>query len=127
MTDDMLFCPNCGTEAKDPSSSENKPSSAMRPFLGGLYVLFLFFTFILFVEAFFEDVDYILPTLFCGVYAGMFYILSKTPKSSVYLFGKEKGINKIFFIVICNVIAFVLLTMSPSFQNGLKFARMLYS
>lgn len=40
-------------------------------------------------------------TLGYGILGVMFLLLSKTPKGSTYLFGKEKGLNKVLFIFIC--------------------------
>lgn len=60
------------------------------------------------VMALTEDYSMMALTAFCLPLAGMFYILSKTPKKSKYLLGAASGIRKSFFVTACIVLSFVL-------------------
>ena len=46
-------------------------------------------------------------TLFCVILGIMFLCLAKTPKGSMFMFGKENGIKKNIFVWICIIVAFV--------------------
>ena len=60
------------------------------------------------VMAFTDDFSMMAMAAFCLPLAGMFYILSKTPKKSKYLLGTKTGIRKSMFVTFCVVLSFVL-------------------
>ena len=74
------------------------------------------------VMAFTDDYSMMAMTAFCLPLAGMFYILSKTPKKSKFLLGAKSGIRKSLFVTFCIVLSFICI-LRPSTdgfaeQNG---------
>lgn len=130
MKDTDRFCANCGQEASIPinrMSETDKPvqnewvygeneladvnegSSAverkgMRISCIATAILGIFSM----VMAFTDDYSMMAMTAFCLPLAGMFYILSKTPKKSKYLLGAKSGIRKSLFVTFCIVLSFIL-------------------
>ena len=51
---------------------------------------------------------------FCLVFTGMFFVLSKTSKNSLYLFGSSSGIKKSLFVGLSILLAFVLFSVLSS-------------
>ncbi len=47
-------------------------------------------------------------TAFFGTLALMFFVLSKSPKANLYILGKQKGLKKSGFVIICVILAFAL-------------------
>ena len=135
MEDDMLFCQKCGTKSlpvpeesepreratytSDPEQSQ-QPDKAVLKASGrakakkkkknssktAATVMFI-------LAAIYALMSVGIPqmlgmTFFLIVLGLMFIVLSKTPKGSKNIFGKEKGIKKSTFIIICVVAAFVM-------------------
>ncbi|MBR4949158.1 MAG: hypothetical protein IKZ25_00120 [Clostridia bacterium] len=67
----------------------------------------------LFASKVIEDMA-IAATFSFGIWGTMMIILSKTPKESRYLFGKEKGINKVVFTWIMTIFGFLVFGITAS-------------
>lgn len=125
MEDEMLFCQKCGTRAANPSTAnttDNEPKNAQsnkRDVLQGqpgkprkgmkiLAIVCGVFAIIYALMSIIAGPFMLSMTLFFGVMVLMFFALSKSPKGTPYLFGKQRGLKKSVFIIICVVLAFVL-------------------
>lgn len=131
MEDDMMFCQKCGTKAVSMTESksedvviERKEQTYSQPaptfssptvkkdvsvtrkgmkvgaticfVFGVIYALISLMEFAIFGMA-----------LFCFILGAMFICLSKTPKGSEFVFGKDKGIKKNVFVIACIAVAFI--------------------
>ncbi len=63
------------------------------------------------------DVSMIFFGLFCLIYGVMFKILAHTPKGSKYILGKEKGLKPVYFVLICILLSFVMIMLSPTSEE----------
>lgn len=130
MEDHARYCSNCGqrtTDRIDVSKNEVEPATeewnygenafadvqntsstidrkGMRIACWSVAILGIFSM----VMAFTDDYSMMAMVAFCLPLAGMFYILSKTPKKSKYLLGASSGIRKSFFVTFCIVLSFIL-------------------
>lgn len=132
MSDDMLFCQQCGTKAfvtdedqknkketenkmpvyetetKTNSSSHiaitqaNKLRTSMKVWMIICFILSGIYALVALAEP-----SMLAMTLFLGILGIMFLCLAKTPKGSLCIFGKEKGMKKTIFVLVCVAIAFV--------------------
>lgn len=134
MADDMLFCQKCGTKSVVNESTTNeevveKKSSyepipkvnnssyvsvpQKAPKESNLRTSMKIWMIICFVfGGIYALMGLVEPaifgmTLFCVVLGIMFLCLAKTPKGSMFMFGKENGIKKNIFVWICIIVAFV--------------------
>lgn len=127
LEDDAHFCSNCGhsvsNEKNDTISGrnptdwnygENRFADVKETVSGdrkGMRIscwAFAILGVISIVMAFTDDYSMMAMAGFCFPLAGMFYILSKTPKKSKYLLGTTSGISKSLFVTCCIVLSFVL-------------------
>jgi hypothetical protein len=124
MDDDMLFCQKCGTRAADPSTAnstvrvqeniqENKKdvvkfqSDMPRKGMKILAIICAVFA-IIYALMSLSDPFIISMTGFFGVLSFMFFVLSKSPKDNPHLLGKQTGLNKSTFVIICVILSFAL-------------------
>ena len=131
MADDMMFCQKCGTrsvventelqEADKPkfesvhtasvnnyhneSSVKNNAPTNRKGMKVGMTICFVFGAIYALISL--AEPAIFGMTLFCAILGIMFLCLSKTPKDSVYMFGKDKGIKKSVFVLACIIVAFV--------------------
>ena len=63
------------------------------------------------------DVSMVFFGLFCLVYAAMFKVLALTPKGSKHILGKEKGIKPVYFVLICVLVSFMMVMLSPTTED----------
>ena len=127
LEDDAHFCSNCGhsvsNEKNDTISGrnptdwnygENRFADVKEAVSGdrkGMCIscwAFAILGIVSIVMAFTDDYSMMAMAGFCFPLAGMFYILSKTPKKSKYLLGATSGISKSLFVTCCIVLSFVL-------------------
>ena len=130
MEDHARYCSNCGERTTDPidltrtemdqtteewnygentfvdvqNTSSTVDRKGMRIACWSVAILGIFSM----VMAFTDDYSMMAMVAFCLPLAGMFYILSKTPKKSKYLMGASSGIRKSFFVTFCIVLSFIL-------------------
>ena len=124
MTDDMLFCQKCGTKSES-IKTEQTSTPQLRPcktvthqqtytesvittathkprrFLKGISIFCLLGAVLMLLVSIIADSTTLVGVFIYGILGVLFLALSKTPKGSVYLLGKEKGIKKSIFILIC--------------------------
>ena len=110
--DGAHFCPNCGQRVMDNKSLfavESGPADrrSMKIWCTVFAILGIFSI----VMALTDDYSMMSMAAFCLPLAGMFYVLSKTPKRSKYLFGATSGIGKGLFVTFCIVLSFILFTV----------------
>lgn len=55
---------------------------------------------------------------FFAVLAAMFFVLAKSPKGNSFILGKQTGLKKSVFVLICVVVAFVVVGVSASTMDG---------
>lgn len=127
LEDDAHFCSNCGhsvSNEKNDTISEKNPTdwnygenrfadvketvSGDRKGMRISCWAFAILGIASIVMAFTDDYSMMAMAGFCFPLAGMFYILSKTPKKSKYLLGATSGISKSLFVTCCIVLSFVL-------------------
>ena len=129
MEDNAHFCSNCGqhfineTKSAETSAIENtnewkygknrfadvkEPAGTNRKGMKISCWVFAILGIISIVMAFTDDYSMMAMAGFCFPLAGMFYILSKTPKKSKYILGATSGISKSLFVTCCIVLSFVL-------------------
>lgn len=132
MTDEMIFCQNCGTKNSSAQSNTSDSSSQMYPSAnfeqkntesiklrtGMMIWMIIFFVFAgIFAIGTIADISMLSGVCLFGIFGLMFYILAKTPKGSVKLFSqlkcfqKTNGISKGAFVGICIFLAFFLFTI----------------
>lgn len=133
----MLFCQKCGTKAVEhPSSDPERPYSkghdyseqrytqssdsqtnpvtltqeAKKKTRIGMTVLASVCAAFTVIYALISIAEpFMLSAMaFFGVLAVMFFVLFKSPKSNVYILGRENGLKKKVFVIICIVLAIVL-------------------
>lgn len=131
MADDMLFCQKCGTRSvventdtqeaekpkfepahtatinnyhSEPSVKNNTPKTR-KGMKVGMIICFVFGAIYALISL--AEPAIFGMTLFCAILGIMFFGLSKSPKDSVYMFGKDKGIKKSIFVLVCIIVAFV--------------------
>ena len=63
------------------------------------------------------DISMIFFALFCLIYGVMFKALALTPKGSKHILGKEKGLKSIYFVLICILLSFMMIALSPSTED----------
>lgn len=51
---------------------------------------------------------------FFAILAAMFFVLAKSPKGNPYILGKQMGLKKSIFVLICVIVAFVVVGVSAS-------------
>ncbi len=125
MEDEMLFCQKCGTRVAESStanttinehenaqsnkkgvvqSQSGKPRKGMKILAVVCGIFAIIYALISVITA-----PFIFSmTAFLGVLAFMFFLLSKSPKGNPHLMGKQKGLKKSTFVIICVVLAFAL-------------------
>ena len=129
MEDNAHFCSNCGqhfineTKSAETSAIENtnewkygknrfadvkEPAGTDRKGMRISCWVFAILGIISIVMAFTDDYSMMAMAGFCFPLAGMFYILSKTPKKSKYILGASSSISKGLFVTCCIVLSFVL-------------------
>ena len=130
MADDARFCSNCGQKEESPINRVKKPeepaqnewvygedkfenvadssSTVERKGMRISCIVVAILGIFSMVMAFTDDYSMMAMTAFCLPLAGMFYILSKTPKKSKYLLGAKSGMRKSFFVTFCVVLSFIL-------------------
>lgn len=125
MEEEMTFCQKCGTRVTEPPTAgvtvnghditqsdkknvvqgqSNKPRKGMKILAvvcGTFAILYILLSII-------TEPSMLSMTAFFGVLALMFFALSKSPKGNPHLLGKQKGLKKSIFVVICVVFAFAL-------------------
>ena len=125
MKDDMMFCQKCGTEVENavqavqetppnepqytpkyPEQCVVPPKQKSRRVLNGISVFCLFGATVMLLVGIAIDPTPIIGGLIYGILGVMFLLLSKTPKGSTYLFGKEKGVKVLHFVLICIFVLF---------------------
>ena len=129
MADDMLFCQKCGTKSEPikteqtaapqhtevkaaaPQQSYSAPATTPikhkpRRVLKGISIFCLFGAALMLLMSIVADSTMFVGALVYGILGVLFLMLSKTPKGSIYLLGKEKGIKKSMFILICIFLLF---------------------
>jgi hypothetical protein len=131
MEDEMLFCQKCGTRVANPSTAdtainglENAQSNKKDVVQGqmgkprkGMKILALacgVFAIIYALISIITEPFMLSMTAFFGVLALMFFVLSKSPKGNPHLLGKQKGLKKSVFVIICVVLAFALVGIIAS-------------
>ena len=132
MEDEMLFCQKCGTKVAEPSPADtaingyenvastkkddvvqdhsDKPRRGMKIIsivCGVFAVIYALMSII--TEPFMLSM-----TAFFGVLALMFFVLSKSPKGNPHILGKQKGLKKSAFVIICVILAFALVGIIAS-------------
>ena len=131
MADDMLFCQKCGTrsvventdtqETEKPSfeathtatinnyrsepSVKNNTLKTRKGMKVGMIICFVFGAIYALISL--AEPAIFGMTLFCAILGIMFLCLSNSPKDSVYMFGKDKGIKKSIFVLVCIIVAFI--------------------
>ena len=60
------------------------------------------------------DAGMIFAALFCLIYGAMFKVLAITPKGSKYILGKRKGLKPVYFVIICVLLSFAMIMLSPT-------------
>lgn len=108
----MKYCSNCGQRIADNKTAFAVESgSADRRSMKIWCTVFAILGIFSIVIALTDDYSMMSMAAFCLPLAGMFYVLSKTPKHSKYLFGAASGIGKGLFVTCCIVLAFILFTV----------------
>ena len=109
LEDDAHFCSNCGHRCGEKNLADVEKASVVdRKGMRISCWVSVIIGIISMVMAFTDDYSMMAMAAFCFPLAGMFYILSKTPKKSKYLFGASSGIRRSFFVTACIVLSFVL-------------------
>ena len=134
MNDDILYCQKCGAKfietdtaqthkntsngrqtdifsGMSPIDSKKAASPTNRKGMRICAIVSAVLTVTSAIMAFTDDPSMIALTGFCLVFTGMFFILSKTPRSSVFLFGGTTGIKKSLFVGLSIILAFVLFSV----------------
>ena len=131
MADDMMFCQKCGTKVESTlqmmqemskQANQQYPSQhtqqyakqstvdSVKPkpryFLKSISIFCLFGAAVMLLFGITTEPAAIIGGLVYGILGIMFLLLSKTPKGSTYLFGKEKGIKIVHFVLICISLVF---------------------
>lgn len=111
------FTPPTKTKSNNPS--EAGPIRKVINFiLNALFITNLLFAGICVIIAITDaDVSMIFFALFCLIYGVMFKVLALTPKGSKHIFGKEKGLKPIYFVLICILLSFMMIALSPSTED----------
>lgn len=137
MEDEMLFCQKCGTKVADPSTTattlkkyENAHSTqnnvvqdhSGKPRKGMKILSIICCVFaVLYVPMSIIVGPFMLSmTAFFCILALMFFVLSKSPKNNPYILGKQKGLKKSVFVIICVIFAFTVvgITAKQAEING---------
>ncbi len=121
MKDEMLFCQKCGTKAAEPSTAttlkkiENTHSAKkdiIQDYSGiprrGMKILSIICAILAIAYvpmSFIRELFLLSATAFFGILALMFLVLSKSPKNNPYIWGKQKGLKKSVFVIICVIFA----------------------
>ena len=136
MADDMLFCQKCGTKVENLSQPVQEapqqvapqytpqythqpsvtPKQKPRRVLKGISIFCLFGAGVMLLMSLAVDSTMIVGGLVYGILGIMFLLLSKTPKGSTYLFGKEKGIKILHFVLGCIFLLFATVIIFTSTQ-----------
>lgn len=105
--------------AKINNSSEAGPIRKIINFiLNALFIMNLLFAGICVIIAITDaDISMIFFALFCLIYGVMFKVLALTPKGSKHILGKEKGLKPIYFVLICILLSFMMIALSPSTED----------
>ena len=122
MKDEMLFCQKCGSKAAEPSTTattlkkiENTHSAKkdiIQDYSGiprrGMKILSIICAILAIAYvpmSFIRELFLLSATAFFGILALMFLVLSKSPKNNPYIWGKQKGLKKSVFVIICVIFA----------------------
>lgn len=130
MADDMMFCQKCGTKVESVAQPVQEapkqaapqyapqytpqytqqpavtPKQKPRRVLKGISIFCLFGAGLMLLMSLAVDSTMLVGALVYGILGFMFLMLSKTPKGSTYLLGKEKGIKQSMFILVCIFLLF---------------------
>lgn len=139
MEDDMLFCQQCGTKFIAPVTKEQliqdtatvlnaavdtkktttpaapvakEPKPKKRFFMKAFAVINFVVAAIMLLATLTGEPTLVSAFLTFGTLGAMFLILSKSPRTSKYLFGKDKGLRKGLFVLICIALVFVFIGTS---------------
>ncbi len=137
MEDEMLFCQKCGAKVAEPSTAattlkkyENALSAqnnviqdhSVKPRRGMKILSIICCVFaILYVPMSIIVGPFMLSmTAFFCILALMFFVLSKSPKDNPHILGKQKGLKKSVFVIICVILAFMVvgITANQAKING---------
>lgn len=108
-----------GMKSKKNSATEEGPIRKVIKFiLNALFVMNLLFAGISVIIAITDgDTGMFFAAMFCLIYAAMFKVLALTPKGSKHILGKEKGLKPVYFVVICFLVSFMMIMLSPSTED----------
>lgn len=143
MEDDMLFCQKCGEksvvidgvsqkvktpfEEQPTSSPVHTPmqqttahSNSLRKSMKIWTIVCLVFAgmYAIIGIAIGEPAMAVGMSGFFGVLAVMFLVLSKSPKGNPFLLGKQSGLKKTIFVLICFVVSFAVVGVSAGTMDG---------
>lgn len=83
-----------------------------------LFVISLFFAGVsLIITISDKNISMLFFGLFCLIWGVMFKVLARTPKGSAYILGKKKGIKPVYFVLICVLLAFAAILISPATEE----------
>lgn len=108
-----------GVKSKNNNSSEEGLiRKVIKGILNALFVMNLLFAgFCVIIAITDADVSIVFFALFCLIYSAMFKVLALTPKGSKHILGKEKGLKPIYFVLICILLSFMVVALSPSTED----------
>lgn len=100
---------------KKAKSLDGAAKSFVKKLFNVLFVFNLFFAGFGLIMAISDgDAFSVFIALFFLIYAGMFKVLALTPKVSKHILGKEKGLKPVYFVLICVLLSFLVIMVSPS-------------
>lgn len=100
---------------KNNKSQEGTVKSFVKKLFNALFIFNLFFAGIGLIMAITDgDAFSVFIALFFLIYAGMFKVLALTPKGSKHILGKGKGLKPVYFVLICILLSFLVIMISPS-------------
>ena len=83
----------------------------------GFLIFFAFFALIFVIIGLLE-IELLFAAAFFGIFALMFFVLGLSPKNMPCVFGRETGISKKAFVIICIVLAFLMPMLSNMVAAG---------
>lgn len=107
-------------DLKNVKSSVNKTMRKGITFVfNALFIATLLFAGICLIIAITEsNIDMVFAALFFAIYSIMFKVLALTPKGSKCILGKEKGLKPVYFVLICVLLSFMMILLSPSSESA---------
>lgn len=100
---------------KNNKYQEGTVKSFVKKLFNALFIFNLFFAGVGLIMAIADgDAFSVFIALFFLIYAVMFKILALTPKGSKHILGKEKGLKPVYFVLICVLLSFLVMMVSPS-------------